>query len=538
MSKAFSPSYLEGTSEALPFLPLDFRQANDRKAAVEQAAQRPCDPRLVAILRRQNEVWGLSSSGDHNLRLLEQSGTVVVATGQQVGLFLGPLYTFYKAASAIAVARALQKETSHPAVPIFWLQTEDHDFEEIRTTHLPQPTGGPLQLEMPHDAETSEPRYSVQHRELAPTVQELTDTLASRLDSLPYAEEALHLFQKHYKPGTSWSDAFAGVLAACFAKEGLLLLNPRDPEVAALGSYIHKQAITHEADIEAALTQRVHELEAAGFEAQIAVREDCTLSFFHPENEEGDRYRLLRDGDNYKLAGYQGSYTLEALLEVLRSQPLRFSTSALLRPLLQDHLFPTAAYVGGPGELSYFAQLEPLYQWFKRPMPMIMPRGRFLVVNKDTHTILQQWDLSVDDALQSSEQELLARLQDGTIEGIRGVDIRQRAWEPLAQSFATMESDIVALEPNLDKTLARTLGSIENALDKLGQKIERVQLYQNTSLVQELKKVRSLLSPNGQPQERFYSLPYFVACCGLSSLKQAVWDTYTPFSYGVEVLYP
>jgi len=177
---------------------------------------------MLDVLREQQSALPASAARQASLDALAKGGVAVVATGQQVGLFLGPLYTFYKAASAVAVARALAAESGVGCVPLFWLQTEDHDFAEIRTCAVAGPDGKPVRLELAQDRE-ADSRVSVAQRCLGPEIDAVLDQLGSLLDGQPGAEEVLAILRAQYRPGRSLAAAFAGVLATLFADEGLIL---------------------------------------------------------------------------------------------------------------------------------------------------------------------------------------------------------------------------------------------------------------------------------------------------------------------------
>jgi uncharacterized protein YllA (UPF0747 family) len=237
VGRAFSSSYLAGEAAAAAFLPRDFRQRAVRVAAARQAAQRRIDPTLLAVLAEQQAALPASPARDRNLEALAGGRAAVVVSGQQVGLFLGPLYTFYKAATAIAAARAIEAESGVRCVPLFWLQTEDHDFAEIAACTIAGRDGAAVRLALPDGAAELE-RASVAHRCLGPEVTALLDTFADLGGETPAARAVVAVLRAHYRPGRPMAAAFAGALGAIFADEGLLFLDPRDARVATLAAQI------------------------------------------------------------------------------------------------------------------------------------------------------------------------------------------------------------------------------------------------------------------------------------------------------------
>src|SRR5450432_836183 len=242
VARAFSSSYLAGEAIARTFIPLDFGSVAARRTRTRAAAERRAPADLVAALREQEATLAASVTRRESLEALAGGGTAVVATGQQVGLFLGPLYGLYKAASAVAVARALAAESGVRCVPLFWLQTEDHDFAEIASATVAGPHGRPVRLSLP-DEPPGEARVSIAQRRLPSEVSALLDTLADLLGPGPAAKETLALLRAHYAAGRPLALAFAGVLAELFADEGLLILDPREARVAALAVPIYREAL-------------------------------------------------------------------------------------------------------------------------------------------------------------------------------------------------------------------------------------------------------------------------------------------------------
>jgi bacillithiol biosynthesis cysteine-adding enzyme BshC len=458
-------AYLDGGMRAGAFLPSSFGDREERVRRTREAATRP-RPAFIP------------------------DGAAAVVTGQQCGLFLGPLYTLHKAASAIATARLLEAESGVQCVPIFWLQTEDHDFAEIASCRV-----GACELGLPLD----DARVSIASRVLPAEVAPLVDSLASELEELPHAPEVCGLIAEHYRPGVPIARAFAGVLTALF--EELTVIDPRDPEVARAAAPIVRRAITERAAIDALLERRVAELRAAGYTEQVKLRPGSPLAFFHADGAAGARARL--DGDALDEA---------ALLERLERDPLSFSTSALLRPIVEDSLLPTAAYVGGPAEVEYFAQLAPLYAHFGVPAPLVVPRARFRLIVPPVRRLLDALALQPADVEQPREK-LLARLVRAP------ADAPSQAW--LAELNARLDA-LAAAEPQLARPIARTRGSVRRNLERLERRHARGMFEREATLIDRVTRLQDWLFPDGKPQERVHSFAPFAAHAGPRALARAL----------------
>jgi bacillithiol synthase len=524
LGRAFSNSYLAGEPAALAFFAPRYRDPVARVARTRTAAQRATATCMVQILRAQQAGLPPSPARAAHLAALTEGRAAVVATGQQIGLFLGPLYSFYKAASAVAVARALSAETGVPCVPLFWLQTEDHDFAEIQSCVVPDRQGEPLRLTLPDPGEGDD-RSSVAYRKLPAEVVGLLDRLAEALPPGEAASEALALLRTAYRPGRLMGAAFAEVMAELFADEGLLVLDPRRSEVAALAAPVYRACLEDSEAIAAALSARGRALDAAGFSEQVPVREHAALVFFHPDGPEGPRFRIERQpgaSAQWRLAGRSDVISQARLLEILAQEPLRFSTSSLLRPLVQDLLLPTVAYVAGPGEINYFGQLGPLYQRFELDPPLLVPRARFRCLDGRSRRDLAKLGLAPDD-LALPIEKLAARLGADRPTGAPDPDeLRARVASRIATEVEQIVGSVERAVPGLRREADRTRASLSYRLDRLISGYARALVERDEVLAAKLHRLARFLFPQGSPQERVYGWPAMAARSGVARFKALV----------------
>ncbi len=472
-------------------------------------------------LAAQNAVLPPSPARDAHLRAL-RDGALAVVTGQQVGLFLGPLYTLYKAASAIRLARALSEESGEPVVPVFWLQTEDHDLPEIASVQALDRDGMPVTLRLPADRE--DPRIPIAHRTLPQEMGAALGTLRRALQGLPHAERHLELLARHYRSGAGWSSAFAGVLGELFAPEGLVLLDPRDGAMVTVAARVHRRALEDAEGISAALAERAARLEAEGRPVQVHVRRDSPLSFFHPDGPAGPRVRLDRCGDG-RFAEHTGARTWSRseLLATLESEPLRFSTSALLRPILQDTLLNTAAYVGGPAEVAYFAQLPPLYEAFGMTMPRVLQRSRFRLVDREARSLLEALGLSAASLpVKLAEDALLGGANAGTTASLSADALEQKLVEAFERALTEAGPALAQAGSALETPLRKTRSSVRRYVGKLAKHYGRAVLHADGERVAQARRLLARLQPEGAPQERIFGLSSFSAQVGDRALVERV----------------
>lgn len=534
MADRFAHAFLRGDPRTAEFLPLRFDAAADRAKAVARAAERSVSKDLQESLRSQNERLTPSPVRDAHLAALGRPGTVCVVTGQQVGLFLGPLYTVYKAAAAIVTAKALEAEIGRPAVPIFWLQTEDHDFEEIATAHVPQQGRNDEPLALTASGE-SDSRVSMAHRTLNSDLTDVTRRLGEALGNLPFADEAMAQIGAHYLPGRGWVQAFAGWLDELFAPYGLVLFDPRRTDTAALCRPVHHRALRDARSIADGLVRRADALVKTGFAAPVHVRPGAPLSFFHPDGPEGPRYRIAPADGEWRLIGDDRSVSESTLETALDDDPACLSTSALLRPALQDALLPTAAYVAGPGEIDYFAQLAPVFAAFGLPLPLVVPRARFAVLEPKTRRALDELGLDLE-AVARPEAELVDRVAARPAHLIDPDQLQERMLASLREQIDALSPRLEGLQPGLQKAAARTVESVERSCGKFVEKYRTALNQSDTQRVEAVRKLKGTLFPMNAPQERVHSLPYYAARYGARRFVDHIVDRCRPFNPHLEAL--
>jgi bacillithiol biosynthesis cysteine-adding enzyme BshC len=502
MGAPFAPPFLAGEPRAVALLRDGFRRPD---AWREEAAARrgfPIAPEVLRAVRFHGE------AGRRNRDALAERGTLAVVTGQQAGLFLGPLYTFYKALTAVAWARAIERETGARTVPVFWLQSEDHDYAEIASC-----TAAPgLRLSLPLDGGDC----SVSHRKLPAEVLALVAQLETALSPLPFASEVLPVVAETYAPGRSPVDAFAELLGRLFADEGLLLFDPRDEGVARASAPLYETALRRAEELEAVLVRRGDELARAGLTEQVQLRRGSPLVFFHGDSPAGSRKRVPLE-------------RREELLQAARQEPLRLSSSALLRPIVQDALLPSVAYVGGPAELGYLAQCAPLYPAFGVRPALAVPRARFRIVDPRTASLLKSLGLSPSD-VEAPRDQLFVRLGSRTA--------NPSLHEELLGELPRILAAAAVRHPALERSARRTRLSVERATAKFVARHARLLGQEDDTIAARVDRLQAALYPDGAPQERVDSLPYHAARHGIAALKTLALERIQPGTTAVEDLYP
>jgi bacillithiol biosynthesis cysteine-adding enzyme BshC len=463
---------------------------------------------VVEILRAQNtEFAGGQLPAEVALSLDHLSGkAVAIVTGQQVGLFGGPAYTFYKALSALRVVEDLRKRGIE-AVPIFWMASEDHDLAEI--DHVLWPTAnGEERLEWTGDKSLD--GRSVGNISLGDSILPLMKRAAESLSGSD-SDEIENILTSAYQPGATFGSAFARMMSALFAKRGLILLDPLDARLHKLSAPILVRAAKEQSDLGAALLEQNKRLEKLGYHAQVKVTERSTLLF---ATVEGKRVALVKRNSGF-VAGHQ-EFTADQLASEIESHPESFSPNALLRPVMQDTLLPTAAYIGGPAEIAYFAQNRVLYDRLLGRTPAILPRASFTIVEAVVQRLLTRYGLSIEDIFRGRQF-------------LRGKMERQNLSRGLAARFTAEEKKLWKMlesfrKPiaNLDSTLAGALDTAQRKMlyqfGKLRAKSGRAEGFRTGILSKHEQSILNALYPQNGLQERSLNLLPFLARNGLDLL--------------------
>jgi bacillithiol biosynthesis cysteine-adding enzyme BshC len=483
--------------------------------------------RVTAILERQNKSWDASQKTLANLNRLRQ-GAAAVVTGQQVGLFGGPMFAIYKALTAVKLAEEATA-AGVDAVPVFWLATYDHDLAEVNHVSIPGPDGVPQVLTTPsHDV----PGAPVSAVRLGDEILPLVEQAAKLLGD----SEATQFLRESYRPGESLGTAFARLYARIFADWGVILLDASDGELDRVAEPIYSAAIERAGELDTALLARGKALEAAGYHQQVKVTPASVLLF---TMRQGARTPIHRRGNG---AGAEFVIGVDAAAEKLspaeltariHSNPEQFSPNVLLRPIVQDYLLPTLVYTGGAAETAYFAQAGAVYEALLGRVTPIVPRFSATIVEPKMQRLLERHGIAVPAAFNGPEA-LRRQLAEHGLPG----DL-QASFEDAKKSFTAGLSNVKEKLVKLDRTLvdaAETARSkIEYQLDRLHSQAARAEALKSELVTRHAETLSQALYPDKGLQERAVGGLYFLARYGREFLHQ-LHDAIHPDCYDHQIL--
>jgi bacillithiol synthase len=472
-----SPLFLDYL-DAWPHLQRYYSSYYSPEAIAEFAAKRPRLEashleRLCAVLTEQQQRWGASTTGVDKLKL----GAVAVVTGQQPGLFTGPIFSIYKAITAIKLV-AFLNESGIPAVPVFWIAAEDHDQEEICSTSVLTKNEGIEHIRISLCGEREAPVGWTQFGD------DIGGALRQCIEALPQSEDTSdikNLLESTYRPGVSPVDAFARMMAKLFAGREIIFVDPLDPELKELAKPTLLAAVEANEAIRNAVLDRSNALLGAGYHAQVKVDQGFTGLFEYS----GKSRRVLKPAELNTRA--------------------TLSPNALLRPVVQDSLFPTVAYIGGPAEIAYFAQAAPIYEALRRPMPPIFPRISATVVERRIKRALQRYDFDFLHVFKGPEA-----LKRFAVERSQDVTAFDRADADVNSAMESLRPLLDSVDPTLLGALGTSERKMRHQVQSLRTKFLNAEVKRNEILARRIDAIINSLYPEKKLQERVFNVTSFL----------------------------
>ena len=483
--------------------------------------------RVTTILERQNKSWDASPKTLANLERLRKGATAVI-TGQQVGLFGGPMFAVYKALTAVKLA---EEATSAgvDAVPVFWLATYDHDLAEVNHVSIPGPDSTLQVLTTTSHNVPGAPVNAVRlGDEIVPVVEEAAKLLGD--------SEAAQFLRETYRPGETLGTAFARFYARVFAEWGVILLDASDAELDRVAQTIYRSAVERSSELANMLLKRGEALEAAGYHQQVKVTASSVLLFMLQNGARTSIHRRDAGGTpEFVIGSDAGAEKLSQaeLLDRISSNPELFSPNVLLRPIVEDYLLPTLAYTGGAAETAYFAQAGAVYEALLGRITPILPRFSATIVEPKMQRLIERHGINVTDVFAGSEALRRQLAERGLPEEL------QAAFDAARKSLDSHLSTVKEKLEKLDRTLidaADTARSkIEHQLERLCTQAARAEALKSELVTRHAETLSQALYPDKGLQERGVGGVYFLARYGHGFLQQ-LYDAIQPDCHDHQIL--
>ena len=464
---------------------------------------------LCDVLEEMNKSCRASEKTLENIKLLRDEDCVAVVSGQQAGLFTGPLYTIYKALSAVKMTECLTAR-GFKAVPIFWIATEDHDFKEVSKVSVINSKGE--LVEMKNEPQSCYENLPVGYVNLDDSIKTTIDKLFDELPHTEFTDELQNLVEKTWQSGVDYGDAFARLLTDFLGKYGLIMLCPLDARLKKLATPVYVEAIRKSDEIVSALRERSEELENDGYHAQVLVTEDYFPLFW--QSKDRTRHSLKKSASGtFKTKDIDREFTLEELAEIAAEEPQRFSPSVVLRSVVQDYLLPTICYFGGAAEIAYFAQSAEVYRILERPVTPIFHRQSFTIVESKHAKTLKKYDLQLKDLFVGIET-LMPEIVEKHLNREMG-EIFAEVDENINLELNRLNRKLSEIEPTLADNLENRRRKIAYHLSNLRTKFHKAQMRKDEAIQRQIETAFNSLFPNKHLQERTINAGFFVNRYGL-----------------------
>lgn len=508
--------YLYDFDKVKGFYKYNFRDKEQFIAKFKQLSESPKEFRneLSTIINSQYKSFDPSSKTLKNISLLKNKETVAVVTGQQLGILGGPLYTFYKIITAIKLCSHLsERYDNYYFVPVFWLEGDDHDFEEVRSINVLNDNNELLKISYNDEAtEEEQNRGSIGHLKLKESIGQFLKDYGNQLRNTEFKNSIMENLKSFYTEEKTFKEPFKKLLFWLFDQYGLVIFDPQDVKIKELLKPVFKKEIVdfrNHTEKLVNISASVEEL----YHAQVKIR---PINLFY--NYDEGRYVIEPIENEFRLKGKRKKFSLEEINNLIEAEPERFSPNVLLRPICQDFLFPTGFYIGGPSEVAYFAQILPLYEFYNIDPAIIYPRSSITILEKALKTVLDKYGLSVTDIFTDPNKlknQVINNVSDKNLE-----EIFKETKNQIDLAFDNLKEKLFELDKTMGDVTSKYRLKVLGYIDELNGKATEAQKKRYEITLRQIDKTSANLFPNMNLQERELSFFHFANKYGVDVLKK------------------
>ncbi len=467
---------------------------------------------LSNVIRSYMEPYGISQKQEENLQSLH-NGAVAIVGGQQAGILTGPLYSVHKAISVILLAKQQSEKLGEKIVPLFWIAGEDHDIEEINHTYtIVNETPKKKVYDVRSRKKTMASATVIQKEQL----KELIEIIFEHYGETEYTNDLLNMLQKHVEQSSTFTQFFTYTMNELFKNEGLLMIDAAFTPFRKYESSFFEKIINHNEEIAKLVVEKEALLNAAGYGTPInAGIDNANLFYVH----EGERFLLERKNGQYQDANGLYKFTENHLLDIASTSPECLSNNVVTRPLMQEMTIPVLAFVGGPGELAYWATLKDAFHCLDLQMPILAPRLNITIVTRKVEQLLLNNNLTIPQIINGKVTEM----KEQFIEHVQDIDAKEqiaKIYEILDAQYKELGSYLSSQSINLDVIIEKNKQYHQMQLQYLGKKIDQEVLIKHDKTLRQFNIINAEIYPNETLQERVYNPFQYINIYGPTLIKE------------------
>lgn len=490
--------FLNSSNNVHNYLPV-FKTTNWSEISKSILNQSPVYSEIKDVIYNDN--FDLDSEkAKCNLGYLKQENTIFIITGQQLGLFASPLYTIYKIITSIKLAEQLNSQNlGFKFVPLFWLESEDHDFKEINHFGI---WDKKFQTNIIRYNGEDREKVSIKHYSFEQEIEDLILLLEQELIPTEFSGVLFDKIKKWFKKGESWLLTSREILKDIFNETGLLFFKPGHQHIKNMSKLFFLTVLKNCEELNIQFKNMSQNLEENGYPNQVTVVEGKTFLFLEDENL--NREHIYYNNDYFYTKDSDKQFTKDDLCEILNKSPEKFSTSVVSRPLLQSWLLPTAAYIAGPGEIAYWAQISGMFDQMKLKMPIVYPRISATILEPKIQRYVKKYSLNIENISKKQNEfikQYLSARSDSAFLDSKSV---------ITTELEKLKQKILSIDHTLENLFKKTTEKIQNQIDFLEHKTLKAKEQKEQNLISHLKQIHSAFFPDGLPQERYLTFIYFI----------------------------
>lgn len=514
----FATEYIAQTEDIQRFFHYRYNHAADFQSRLVELRHRSyMREDLTAYIKQFMAKFPTSTEVEESLEKLKRDDSVVVIGGQQAGIMTGPLYSIHKVISIISLAKQKEKELNIPVVPIFWIAGEDHDYQEVNHVYVRKNN----RMEKMVYPEKVYEKKMVSNIEINHEIcLKWAESIVEAFGETKFTNELLEFIHEAINRSITYVDFFGYIMMRLFKDDGLLLVDSGDKNFRKLEKEILKKQINASVEITKSVLEAQENLSDNGFSKMIEIGEHAANLFYY---DEVHKERMLLDyhEETKTFTDKDGhlSFKVAELLTIAENEPEKLSNNVVTRPLTQEWLFPTLAFIAGPGEIAYWAELKEVFNRFSMKMPPLVPRLNFTIVERAVDSDMKELGLDLTSTLIHGTEEKKQMFLN-SIRNSERDEIFNRMREKLEAEYQLLEANTVKEDKGLLPLLEKNKAILFNHIQFMSEKFDQTAQQKHETIISKFTRIESSLKPNGSPQERVWNGLYYLNLYGMEFYSQ------------------